>query len=135
MHSVDDGVHASVAAFSGPGGYIPMFTLFKMKDEKNQDTPSIPKDMTLDEVRLAMLELMAQENLNCYRIGQLYNHVVERKLAQLAGYKNAQDYFSKNLVDMAQSSLTLYGAVAHHFRQPLSRRFGMSCLYLLLSYA
>ncbi len=112
-----------------------MFKLLKMKDEKKLDAHSLPKEMTLDEVRLAMLELMGQENLNHYRMGQLYNYVVERRLAEAAGYKNAPDYFSKNLVDMSRAALVMYGTVASHFSEITSRRFGITCLSLLLTYA
>jgi hypothetical protein len=112
-----------------------MFKLLKLKDEKPLDTLPIPKDMTLDEARLALLELMGQEGSNHYRMGQLFNHVVDHKLAEAAGYKSAQDYFSQHLIDMSRSSLMMYGAVARNFSEPISRRFGITCLYLLLTYA
>ncbi len=112
-----------------------MFRLFQSSEEKKLDTYTVPKEMTLEEVRLAMLKLMAEENTNHYRMGQLYNHVVDSNLAIDAGYKNAQAYFRQHLVDLSQSALTMYGAVAREFSEPLSRRFGITCLYLLLTYA
>ncbi|HYH97736.1 hypothetical protein [Hyalangium sp.] len=69
-----------------------------------------------------------------HRMGQFYNYVVDRKLAEIAGYKNAQDYFSQNLRDMSQAALKMYGAVAANFSEPVSRRFGVTCLSLLLTY-
>ena len=112
-----------------------MLKLFKMKDEKKPDALPLPKDMTLDEVRLAMLELMGQEDINHHRMSQLYNYVVDRRLAEAAGYKHPPDYFSKHLVDMSRATLVVYGTVASHFSESTSRRFGITCLSLLLTYA
>jgi hypothetical protein len=81
-----------------------------------------------------MVQLMAEESTNHYRMGQLYNYVVDNELAQKAGYKDARDYFSQKLADLSQVSLTLYGTVAKSFTEPVSVRFGVTCLYLLLSY-
>jgi hypothetical protein len=106
----------------------------KSKEVSKQGPSFITQDMTLDQVRMAILKLMAAENINQHRIGQLYNHVVDKKLAELAGFKNSQAYFRQNLRDMAQSTLTLYGAVARAFSEEIARRFGISCLYLLLGY-
>ncbi len=112
-----------------------MFKLFQTSEEKKIGTYTVPKEMTLEEVRVAILKLMAEESSNHYRMGQLYNHVVDRNLAIEAGYKNAQAYFSQHLVDLAQSTLSQYGAVARHFTEPITLRFGSTCLALLLSYA
>ena len=59
---------------------------------------------------------------------------MDKRLAEKAGYKDAKDYFSKQLADLSQSTLTQYGAVAEAFTEPVARRFGVTCLYLLLSY-
>jgi hypothetical protein len=39
-----------------------------------------------------------------------------------------------HLVDLSQKALTLYGAVADAFSEQVARRFGVTCLYLLLTY-
>lgn len=106
--------------------------MFKWK--LNAVKPDIQEDTTLEQVREMMLGLMKEESVNHYRMGQLYNHVVKKKLAEKAGYKNAQDYFSKQLADLSQSSLTTYGVVANAFSEEVSARFGVTCLYLLLIY-
>ncbi|HLL06682.1 MAG TPA: hypothetical protein VK539_39280 [Myxococcaceae bacterium] len=116
-----------------------MFNLFKSLEAKSNEVKPVVKGvvhegMTLDQVREAMLGLMAQESINQHHMGQLYNHVVKNKLAEAAGYKNAQEWFSKHLVDLSQASLTMYGAVAEAFSEDVGRRFGMSCLSLLLTY-
>jgi hypothetical protein len=95
---------------------------------------TVTEDMTLEQVLAAMLQLMKEENTRHYRMGQLYNHVVDKELAQKAGYKDARDYFRKHLADLSQTSLTLYGAVANDFSEPVARRFGVTRLYLLLTY-
>jgi len=111
-----------------------MFKLFTTKEDKAVTTTIVTEGMTLDQVRLAMLHLMMEENTNHHRMGQYYNYVVEKKLAEKAGYKDARDYFSQHLADLSQSALSMYGAVAADFTEPVARRFGVSCLYLLLTY-
>ena len=56
------------------------------------------------------------------------------KLAEKAGFKDSKEFFSKHFADLSQTSLTLYGAVAESFTEAVSRRFGVTCLYLLLTY-
>jgi hypothetical protein len=107
-----------------------MFKLLRSKDV----THAIPEGMTLEQVRVEMLDLMGQENTNHHRMGLLYNHIVEKKLAEKAGYKDAKAYLSQHLADLSQSALSMYGAVADAFSESVSRRFGVTCLYLLLIY-
>jgi hypothetical protein len=51
-----------------------------------------------------------------------------------AGYKNAKAWFSQHLVDLSQPALKMYGAVAEAFSEEVARRFGVTCLSLLLTY-
>ena len=113
-----------------------MFTLFqtKAKDTAAQAQSFTPQDMTLEQVRAAMLQLMGEENINHHRMGVLYNYVVDKMLAEVAGYKDARDYFNQNLKDLSQAALTMYGTVAHQFTEEIARRFGVTCLSLLLTY-
>jgi hypothetical protein len=114
-----------------------MFKLLRSKEATAVTTPVatiVTEGMTLEQVRLAMLQLMMEESLNHYRMGQFYNYVVDKKLAEKAGYKDAKDYFSKHLADLSQTALALYGAVANDFSEPVARRFGVTCLYLLITY-
>jgi hypothetical protein len=94
----------------------------------------IPEDATLEQIRSAMLELMAQVNVNHYRMGQLYNHVVVKELAQKAGYKDAPTYFREKLADLSPATLNTYGAVVKAFSEQVAVRFGVTCLYLLTVY-
>jgi hypothetical protein len=115
-----------------------MFKLFTTKEDKvvttTTSTTTLPEGMTLEQVRTAMLQLMMGEASHHHRMGQYYNYVVDHRLAEKAGYKDAKDYFSKHLADLSQTALTLYGAVAKAFSEPVARRYGVTCLYLLLSY-
>jgi hypothetical protein len=117
-----------------------MFDLFKSKEvvsaipASTSAARAIAEGTTLEQLRRELLELMAQENSNHHRMGQIYNHIVEKRLAEKAGYKDAREYFSKHLADLSQTSLSLYGAVARAFSEVVARRFGVTCLYLLLSY-
>jgi hypothetical protein len=102
--------------------------------QSNEVKGAVQEGMTLDQVRKAMLDLMMEENTNHHRMGQLYNYVVKKKLAENAGYTDARDYFSKTLADLSQSALTMYGTVATNFSEAVATRFGVTCLYLLLTY-
>jgi hypothetical protein len=107
-----------------------MFNLFKSQEVKTV----VHEGMTLEQVRLAMLQLMAEESANHHRMGQLYNYVVVKKLAEKDGYKDARAWFSQHLVDLSQSALSLYGRVAKSFSEQITRHFGASRLDLLLTY-
>jgi len=117
-----------------------MFNLFKIK-EAARATPestdvhrAIPEDTTLEQLGSELRQLFAQENSNHHRMGEIYNHIVDKRLAEKAGYKDAKEYLSKHLADLPQSSLSMYGAVARVFSEPITRRFGVTCLHVLLSY-
>ncbi|MDY7228139.1 hypothetical protein [Hyalangium rubrum] len=83
---------------------------------------------------LCLLKLLGEETANHYRMGQLYNYVVAHQLAEAAEYKNAQEYFSKNVREVSLSALSMYGAVAHAFTLVHCNHFGVTRLYLLLTY-
>jgi len=110
-----------------------MFKLFSNPEVK-QVKGVLTEGMTLEQVRVAMLGLMAQENTNHHQMGQLHNFVVKKELAEKAGYKDAKAWFSQHLVDLSYSALKMYGSVADAFTEEASRRFGVTCLYLLLTY-
>jgi hypothetical protein len=107
--------------------------MFKFR-AKEEVKSVVHEGMTLEQVRKAMLDLMMEESTNHYRMGQLYNYVVDNRLAEKADYKDAEEYFSKHLSDLSFSSLRLYGAVANSFSEQVSRRYGVTCLSLLLTY-
>lgn len=95
---------------------------------------AIGTDMTLEEIGDTINSLVQQGNTNQYQVGTLYNHVVDRKLAELAGYKNAQVYFSRKVKAVSQSTLTVYGTVARNFPEAVCTNFGVYPLRALLRY-
>jgi hypothetical protein len=94
----------------------------------------IPEGTTLEQIRGELLRLMAEENVNHYRMGQLYSYVVEEELAQKAGYTDAPTYFREHLADLSMATLNTYRAVVKAFSEPVAVRFGVTCLYLLTIY-
>jgi len=101
----------------------------------SQQTPFvIPEDATLEQIRAEMIHLMAGENVNHYRMGQLYSYVVDNELAEKAGFKDAPTYFRQHLADVSTATLTTYRAVVKAFSEQVAVRFGVTCLYLLTIY-
>jgi hypothetical protein len=96
--------------------------------------PVIPEEATLMQILDEMISLMAGEHSNHHRMGQLYNHAVEKKLAEKEGYPDAPTFFQQKLADVSSASLRMYGSVAKNFSEPVAVQFGVTCLYLLLSY-
>lgn len=94
----------------------------------------IDDGMTLTEVHEEFCALLDAGNTHHHRMGLLYNHMVKKKLAQNAKYKNALDYFSKNIKQVSRSALLMYSAVAKAFSEELTVRFGVTRLNLLLVY-
>ncbi|KFE66527.1 hypothetical protein [Hyalangium minutum] len=118
-----------------------MFSLLKFKEAARTTSVStdvqrtaIPEGTTLEQLGAELRQLYANENTDHHRMGEIYNHIVDKKLAEKAGYKDARDYFSQQFADLSQSVLSMYGAVAAEFSEPVARRFGVTCLYLLLGY-
>jgi hypothetical protein len=99
-----------------------------------QNNPDDIRRMTLEQVRQHMLVLISQENYNHHRIGLLYNHVVENKLAEANGYKNAPVYFAENVKVLSRAALAMYGAVAKAFNATACTKYGVSALSLLSTY-
>jgi len=90
---------------------------------------------TLEEARITIGHLLAEESYNQQRIGELYNHVVENRLAEAAGYPGALEYFSRHVRELPHAHLLRYAAVASVFSAETCARYGIACLSLLLAYA
>jgi hypothetical protein len=92
--------------------------------------------MSLQQNLELLRELVAQQHVNHFRIGQVYNHVVDNKLAEKqAQATSAQEWFSANVKTLAQSTLSLCGAVARAFTESACERYGVYNLQALLAYA
>jgi len=117
-----------------------MFNLLKFKEaaraipESTYVAQAIPEGSTLEQLGAELRHLYAQENTNHHRMGEIYNHIVDKKLAEKAGFKDSREYFSQQFADLSQAVLSSYGAVAAEFTEPVARRFGVNCLHLLLGY-
>jgi hypothetical protein len=96
---------------------------------------SMDSGMTLEQARDAMNALVQQGSTAAHQIGTLYNHVVNRKLAELAGYKSAQDFFTKQVKALSQATLSTYGAVARTFPEAVCTQYGVYHLRGLMRYA
>lgn len=90
--------------------------------------------LTLDGERNALLDLLTQGEDNHWQMGVHYNNIVDQNLATGAGYPTAADYFAKQLKQVPQSTLTLYGSVAKAFPEDIAKKYGVTKLGLLLTY-
>ena len=90
---------------------------------------------SLDEIANHMNGLIQAGQKSQWELGVLYNHIVDRKLAEFAGYKSAQQFFSQNIKALGQSTLSNYGTVAKNFSDVQCEQFGMTNLRNLLRYA
>jgi hypothetical protein len=90
---------------------------------------------TLEEARVTIRHLLAEESYNQQRIGELYNHVVENWLAEAAGYEDALEYFSQHVRELPRAHLLRYAEVASAFSAETCARYGITCLSLLLAWA
>jgi hypothetical protein len=91
-------------------------------------------DMTLDEATSTMSGLAQQGSTAAHKMGTIYNLVVQRKLAELAGYKSALEYFSKHVKAVSKSTLITYGVVAQSFTETVCTQYGVYRLRALLRY-
>ncbi len=91
--------------------------------------------MTLAQVEERALQLVERSHANSYQLGLLYNYVVDKNLALMGGFKDAQDFFSQRIKVLSQPTLSTYGAVASKFSEAASLKYGMDKLYTLLTYA
>lgn len=95
----------------------------------------LPVDPTLDQIRDTVNALAKQGSTSAHKIGTLYNHVVDRKLAELAGYRSALEYFNKHVKTLSKSTLINYGTVARTFTELQCTQYGMGNLRELIRYA
>lgn len=90
--------------------------------------------LTLVQVRDSIRAHMTQGNAGHHAIGQLYNHTVSNRLAEKNGYESAQQFFSQNFKELAQSTLSRYGAVARQFSEEVCKAYGVAKLAALSTY-
>ena len=92
-------------------------------------------ELTLVQVRDSIRSYVTQGNAGHYSIGQLYNYTVANELAEKEGFASAQEFFSQNFKELAQATLSRYGAVAREFTEEACRKYGVVKLTTLSTYA
>lgn len=91
--------------------------------------------VTLETEKQALLALVDQDEGVELQIGAHFNTIVDGRLWKQGNYKNAPDFFKREVKDLSPALLALYGAVARHFTEAVAKEYGMSNLGALLSYA
>lgn len=99
-------------------------------DSNDTSMPDVTLPLVADNVR----QLATDVNKNHYRIGQQYNLVVDKKMAQMGGYKTAQDFFAKEVKEISQTVLSTCGTVARAFNEKACSRHSVYHLYALITY-
>jgi hypothetical protein len=94
-----------------------------------------PTKMTLQEALFVLIEITSQQNINHFRIGQVYNYAVAEKLAEKHANKSAAEYFCEHIKALSQTALSICGTVANAFTDGACARYGVYNLYALISYA
>jgi hypothetical protein len=97
-------------------------------------TAAAPAVTTAAQEKDRILELLSQGEDLHWQIGVHYNTIVDRGLAQAAGYKTAQEFFAEELKAISQATLSLYGAVAKAFSEADAKKHGTTRLGHLLTY-
>lgn len=96
---------------------------------------AVGTDLTLDQIKDTINGLLQQGNTGAHQIGTLYNHVVDKRLAIIAGYKDTRTYFAQNVKALSQSALSVYGRVAKLFPETSCTLYGPYKLNALYIYA
>jgi hypothetical protein len=102
--------------------------------ETKTATAPIPWTLTLQQANDEILQCMLQGSAGHYRIGRLYNCLVDRRLAVNGGYRTTREYFRRHVRVLSLSTLTMFGAVVKRFPPEVCEKFGMLRLGTLLEY-
>jgi hypothetical protein len=92
------------------------------------------RELTLDQLRDTIVQCLLQGAAGHYRIGQIYNHMVDCRRAVNAGYRTTREYFRRHVRVLSQSNLTMFGAVVRRFSPEVCEKYGMASLGGLLEY-
>ncbi len=91
-------------------------------------------DLTFEAAVAQMHVLFRDESSTQWKIGQLYNHIIDNKLAEKNGHRYAREFFGKEFGNVGRSTLVLYGSVAGAFTEVATQSYGVSNLGRLLTY-
>src|SRR5262249_49357498 len=84
--------------------------------------------------RTAILDLLANEEDDHWKIGAHYNRIVDGRLAQADGFKDAREFVSREISGVSHSTIELYGAIARAFSEDAAKKYGSTKLGALLTY-
>lgn len=102
---------------------------------KAMAAPTLSLDeMTLEQLKDVINDLVGQGSTFQYQIGAMYNHIVSRKLAELAGFNDAATYLNQHVKALSKSTFINYGTVARSFIPHIVAQYGMYNLRALLRY-
>lgn len=98
-------------------------------------TPTYTGPVTLRTEKQAILDLLSKGEENHWQIGVHYNNIVDLRLAEAAGFKSAQEFIAKELLQaISQPQLSSYGRVAKAFTADQAAKYGVTKLDRLLTY-
>jgi hypothetical protein len=103
-----------------------------MQEKNGSNTQS---ELTLEQARESIANYLEQGNAGQYNIGRIYNHIVDRNLAKKNGYESTEAFFSQHFKALSQAQLTRYGVVARKFTEEACRKYGVTNLTALRTYA
>jgi len=90
--------------------------------------------LPLDEAVAKLKEYLKQGIAAHWSAGEIYNHLIDKRIPEKAGFRNAKDFFVKNFGEVGQSSLSIYGAVQRRFTVEIAQKYGMTTLGKLATY-
>jgi len=82
----------------------------------------------------AILDLLANEEDEHWQIGVHYNRIVDGRLAQADGFKDAREFISQRVGGVSHGTVELYGAIARAFSEDAAKKYGSTKLGALLTY-
>jgi hypothetical protein len=91
-------------------------------------------DLTFEAAVQQLHELLRNERAAQWKIGQLYNYIVDNKLAEQNGYRYTREFFAQEFRNVGQTMLTLYGTVARALDEQVTQKYGVTLLGKLLTY-
>lgn len=94
----------------------------------------LPYPMTLEQCHDGILKSLGKGTAGHYRIGMIYNRIVDNRLAVNRGYRTTREYFRHHVRVLSQSTLTRYGEVTRFFHLPVAEKYGMARLGMLMEY-
>jgi hypothetical protein len=88
----------------------------------------------LSDMREDFVEMLGRIAVAQEQLGRAYDYAQSKRLAQVAGFKNAWDYFSRHFKGLTREALDSYSSMTFHWKPEAIRHYGMDRLRVLSSY-